>query len=38
MRIFDYLKYVFDQYTKRVAVKVEDLLPWNQEIQTKFHV
>lgn len=38
LRIFDYLKYVFDQYTKRVAVKVEDLLPWNQEIQTKFHV
>ncbi|WP_260253136.1 IS66 family transposase, partial [Limosilactobacillus fermentum] len=25
LRIFDYLKYVFDQYTKRVAVKVEDL-------------
>ena len=37
LRIFDYLKYVFDQYTKRVAVKVEDLLPWNQEIQAKFH-
>lgn len=38
LRIFDYLKYVFDQYTKRTAVKVEDLLPWNQEVQAKFHV
>lgn len=37
LRIFDYLKYVFDQYTKRVAAKVEDLLLWNQEIQAKFH-
>ena len=38
LRIFDYLKYVLEQYTRRVAIKVEDLLPWNQEIQAKFHV
>lgn len=38
LKIFDYLKYVFDQYTKRVLPKVEDLLPWNENIQSKFHV
>lgn len=24
--------------TRRAVVKVEDLLPWNQEVQAKFHV